>query len=122
MKTDMQQYLKTAGSEADLPTGGAPVVEAAAPVAVAAATATAPGTTQQTERAEKIRAALGGASNIRKLEPLAATRLRIVLADASGLDAVALRAAGVPATQFLANGEVDLIVGLDAEKLAGAMR
>jgi PTS system glucose-specific IIC component len=33
-----------------------------------------------------------------------------------------LKAAGVPATQALANGEVDLIVGLEAENLAGAMR
>ena len=122
MKTDMQQYLKTAGSEADLPTGAASAAEAVAPVEVAVAVPASPDTTQQKARAEKIRAALGGDSNIRKLEALAATRLRIVLTDASGLDTAALKAAGVPATQVLANGEVDLIVGMDAEKLAGAMR
>jgi glucose PTS system EIICB or EIICBA component len=120
MKTDMQQYLKTAGSDADLPTGPASAAETVAPVAVAVPDS--PDTTQQKARAEKIRAALGGGSNIRKLEALAATRLRIVLTDASGLDTAALKAAGVPATQVLANGEVDLIVGMDAEKLAGAMR
>jgi glucose PTS system EIICB or EIICBA component len=122
MKTDMQQYLKTAGSDADLPTSAASAAEAVAPVEVAVTETPSPDTTQQKARAEKIRAALGGASNIRKLEALAVTRLRIALADASGLDTAALNAAGVPATQVLANGEVDLIVGMDAEKLAGAMR
>ncbi|BBU33282.1 PTS glucose transporter subunit IIBC (plasmid) [Burkholderia sp. THE68] len=119
MKTDMQEYLKTAGSDAELPVAGAPAgaTEAvAAPVAVAAQD-----TAQQKARAEKIRAALGGAANILKLEPLAATRLRVALGDASRLDAPALKAAGVAATQALGNGEMDLIVGLEAENLAGAM-
>jgi PTS system glucose-specific IIC component len=120
MKTDMQEYLKTAGSEADLAPGGTPVTAAAAPAAAAAALAHNP--TQQEARAEQIRAALGGAANIKKLEALAATRLRVVLSDASRLDTAALKAAGVPATQSLTNGEFDLIVGLGAENLAGAMR
>jgi PTS system glucose-specific IIC component len=120
MKTDMQEYLKTAGSEAELAPAGTPAAEAAAPVATAAVSAPSP--TQQTARAEKIRAALGGAANIRKLEALAATRLRVVLSDASRLDTAALKAAGVPATQSFSSGELDLIVGLEAESLAGAMR
>ncbi|GJH09949.1 PTS glucose transporter subunit IIBC [Caballeronia novacaledonica] len=120
MKTDMQEYLKSAGSDADLPVAG---VTAAAPEAAPApAAVAAQDTAQQKARAEKIRAALGGAANILKLEPLAATRLRVALGDASRLDGAALKAAGVPATQALANGEVDLIVGLEAENLAGAMR
>lgn len=119
MKTDMQEYLKTAGSDAELAPGGTPVAEGAAPAA-AAACAYSP--TQQKARAEKICAALGGAANIKKLEALAATRLRVVLSDASRLDATALKSAGVPATQPLTNGELDLIVGLGAENLAGAMR
>ncbi|CAB3782324.1 PTS system glucose-specific EIICB component [Paraburkholderia ultramafica] len=120
MKTDMQEYLKTAGSEADLAAGGTPVTEAVAPAASTATLAHNP--TQQNARAEKIRAALGGAANIKQLEALAATRLRVVLSDASQLDTAALKAAGVPATQSLTNGEFDLIVGLEAENLAGAMR
>lgn len=120
MKTDMQEYLKTAGADADLAPGGAAAAETAAPVEAATASAHSP--TQQNARAEKIRAALGGAANINKLEALAATRLRVALSDASRLDAAALKAAGVPATQSLSNGEFDLIVGLGAENLAGAMR
>ncbi|MBC8636619.1 PTS glucose transporter subunit IIBC [Caballeronia sp. EK] len=120
MKTDMQEYLKSAGSDADLPVAG--VTTAATEAARAPAAVAAQDTAQQKARAEKIRAALGGAANILKLEPLAATRLRVALGDASRLDGAALKAAGVPATQVLANGEVDLIVGLEAENLAGAMR
>ncbi|WP_233886864.1 PTS glucose transporter subunit IIBC [Paraburkholderia flagellata] len=120
MKTDMQEYLKSAGSDADLEPAASPASTGAAqaaerPAAVANAT-------QQQARAEKIRAALGGAANIKKLEALAATRLRVALSDASRVDAAALKAAGVPATQALSNGEVDLIVGLGAENLASAMR
>ncbi|WP_168788415.1 PTS glucose transporter subunit IIBC [Paraburkholderia aromaticivorans] len=120
MKTDMQEYLKTAGSDADLAPVGMPAVEAASPVA--ASVACAPNPTQQAARAEKIRAALGGAANIQKLEALAATRLRVVLNDPSRLDTAALRAADVPATQSFSTGELDLIVGLEAESVAGAMR
>lgn len=122
MKTDMQDYLKTAGSDADLPVAGAASTATASDAMSAPAAALAQDAAQQKARAEKIRAALGGAANILKLEPLAATRLRVALGDASRLDGAALKAAGVPATQPLANGEVDLIVGLEAENLAGAMR
>lgn len=120
MKTDMQEYLKTAGSDADLPAAGAPV--AATQAASAPVVAVVQDPAQQKARAEGIRAALGGAANILKLEPLAATRLRVALGDTSRLDAAALKAAGVPATQSLANGEMDLIVGLEAADIAGAMR
>ena len=124
MKTDMHEYLKTAGSEADLAADGTAVAEAAAPTATAIGSAqvSAHSTTQQAARVEKIRAALGGVANIQKLDALAATRLRVGLRDASQLDTAALKAAGVPATQTLTNGEFDLIVGLDAPNLAGAMR
>ncbi|MFM0529472.1 PTS glucose transporter subunit IIBC [Paraburkholderia strydomiana] len=124
MKTDMHEYLKTAGSEADLAADGTAVAEAAASTATAigSAQASAHSTTQQAARVEKIRAALGGVANIQKLDALAATRLRVGLRDASQLDTAALKAAGVPATQTLTNGEFDLIVGLDAPNLAGAMR
>ncbi|SAK92179.1 PTS system N-acetylglucosamine-specific transporter subunit IIBC [Caballeronia calidae] len=120
MKTDMQEYLKTAGSDADLPAAGAPA--AATQAASAPVVAVVQDPAQQKARAEGIRAALGGAANILKLEPLAATRLRVALGDTSRLDAAALKAAGVPATQSLANGEMDLIVGLEAADIAGAMR
>ena len=55
--------------------------------------------------------------------PLAQAPPRVTkLFDASRIDAAALKAAGVVATQALKNGAVDLIVGLGAANLAGAMR
>jgi PTS system glucose-specific IIC component len=124
MKTDMQEYLKTAGSDAELAPAGTPVAQDAATASgvAAAATAAAQSSAQQSARAEKIRAALGGAANIVKLDALAATRLRVELSDVSRIDAAALKAAGVPATQALANGAIDLLVGLGAEDLANALR
>jgi PTS system glucose-specific IIC component len=127
LKTDMQEYLKTAGSDADLAPAGMPVTPGE-PVASAGATAaavlagSAQSSAQQIARAEKIRAALGGAGNIIKLDALAATRLRVELSDVSRIDAAALKAAGVPATQALKNGAIDLLVGLGAENLAGAIQ
>ncbi|RKT14002.1 PTS system D-glucose-specific IIB component (Glc family) /PTS system D-glucose-specific IIC component (Glc family) [Paraburkholderia sp. RAU2J] len=127
MKTDMQEYMKTAGSDAELAPAGTPVAPDAATasgvaVAATAATAAAQSSAQQSARAEKIRAALGGAANIVKLDALAATRLRVELSDVSRIDAAALKDAGVPATQALKNGAIDLLVGLGAEDLANALR
>ncbi|REG52413.1 PTS system D-glucose-specific IIB component (Glc family) /PTS system D-glucose-specific IIC component (Glc family) [Paraburkholderia sp. BL6669N2] len=126
LKTDMQEYLKTAGSDADLAPAGTPVTPDE-PMANAGATAaavlagSAQSSAQEIARAERIRAALGGAANIIKLEALAATRLRVELSDISRIDAAALKAAGVPATQALKNGAIDLLVGLGAENLANAL-
>ncbi|WP_244851462.1 PTS glucose transporter subunit IIBC [Caballeronia sp. SL2Y3] len=124
MKTDMQDYLKRAGTEADLPAAGAKAGAGAAQPAGAApppASASTSNDSAYAARADKIREALGGGANIVKLQPLAATRLRVLLNDASRMDNAALTTAGVPETQRLSNGEVDLIVGLEAEALAGAM-
>ncbi|BFG78022.1 PTS glucose transporter subunit IIBC [Paraburkholderia terrae] len=120
MKTDMQEYLKTAGSEADHVPGETPQV--AAGVTPAKPAAALAHSQAEKMRAEKIQAALGGAPNIEKLEALAVTRLRIRLSDRSRIDTAALEAAGVPATQSFPNGELDLIVGLGAVGLADALR
>jgi PTS system glucose-specific IIC component len=111
LKTDIEIYLKTAGPEADGPTGDAPIAGAA--VSAVASTAAISG-----GQVEQLRAALGGKNNIKKVEAVAATRLRVKLSDASRLDAKALEAAGVKAVMELGNGEKDLIVGMEAENLA----
>ncbi len=56
---------------------------------------------------------LGGDQNVKKLERVALTRLRVELADASKLDEAGLRSAGVAAVMRLANGVVHLIVGAE---------
>ncbi|MCL2658697.1 MAG: glucose-specific PTS transporter subunit IIBC [Betaproteobacteria bacterium] len=119
MKTDMEQYLKTAGADADLTPGSTSAVNPEITIIPAAASNAS--AAQYKARAEKILTALGGSANIKNLQALAATRLRVALNDNSLLDGAALKTAGVPATQSLSNGELDLIVGLDAEGVAGTM-
>ena len=113
LKTEMQEYLHSAGAEADGPAVQAPV--AVRPVAAPAA-APVP-----TDRAARIAEALGGAGNIRQLAAFATTRLRVELKDAGKANAEALKRAGVRAVMGLGANGIDLIVGNDADALAGAM-
>ncbi|MGE8100183.1 PTS transporter subunit EIIB [Pseudomonas fluorescens] len=62
--------------------------------------------------AANVVAALGGVDNLKSQQRLALTRVRVELKDAALLDAMALRAAGVPGVMTLAGGVVHLIVGL----------
>jgi PTS system glucose-specific IIC component len=109
MKTGMQEYLRSTGAEADLDTP------------VPAAAATAPRPAGDTRRAESIRQALGGASNIKTLEALATTRWRVELQDGQRLDAAALKQAGVAAVMPVGANVFHLIVGFDAADLADAL-
>ena len=117
LKTEMQEYLRSAGSEADGPgTVAAPVSAKAATTPTAAAAAPVP-----TDRAARIAEALGGAGNIKTLAAFATTRLRIELSDAGKSNAEALKKAGVRAVMGLGANGLDLIVGNDADALAGAL-
>jgi len=53
---------------------------------------------------------------------VAATRLRVRLADPARMDLMALKSAGVQAIQELDNGEKDLVVGLRASGLVAYLR
>ena len=63
-------------------------------------------------RRAAIVAALGGVDNLQSQQPLALTRVRVVLRDVSGIDQQALSAAGVAGVMPLADGVVHLITGL----------
>jgi glucose PTS system EIICB or EIICBA component len=112
LKTDMEIYLKTAGAEAD---GSGVAVAGKAKASVVTPVAVDPA------KAGRILAALGGKANLSQAGSVAATRIRVTLKDPALLDAKALQNAGVRAVQDLGNGERDLIVGLDAEGLAGRL-
>jgi PTS system glucose-specific IIC component len=115
LKTDMEIYLKTADPEADVaPAPAAPSAKAPTPVA------TAP-TEPEKKQAGLISAALGGWKNIKTLDAVAATRLRVRLTDDAKVDAKALEAGGVKAVMALPDGEQDLIVGMEAGLLAQAL-
>jgi glucose PTS system EIICB or EIICBA component len=113
LKTDMKLYLATVGTGPEVP---APSPTVAAPVPAT----TTPATPEFKQRRQRLEAALGGTRNIRTLAAVAATRLRVEVADRSRIDKQALAAAGVLATQDLAPGVVHLIVGLEAGALAAA--
>lgn len=66
--------------------------------------------------------AVGGAANVRTVEPCARTRVRLTLADPERIDGTALAAAGVRGVMRLPGGAVHLVLGDEAEALAAALR
>jgi len=106
LKTDMEEYLKVAGAEADgVAVTASPVAAPVAPGGAAAKPAVA------------LLRALGGRANLRASEPVALTRLRVELVDGQKLDASGLEAAGVRAVMPVAPGVLHLIVGEGAGPL-----
>jgi glucose PTS system EIICB or EIICBA component len=118
LKTDMQEYLKSAGPEADeieapLPTNAPPQ----------------PGLSphgRDPDAARKASAyivALGGKANIVRVEACAVTRLRLVVRDKAQVRQATLESEGVAAVVMLDNGEtLHLLVGLNADQYAAEMR
>ena len=112
LKTDMEEYMRSAG--------GVAVATAAA----RSAAATAPDvvvTPGHRARAAVLATALGGAGNLLDVEACALTRVRVQLRDPKALDERALEAAGVAGTWRLTDGIVHLIVGEDAAGIAAAL-
>ncbi|UTH75084.1 PTS glucose transporter subunit IIBC [Chromobacterium sp. IIBBL 290-4] len=117
MKTDMEIYLRSAGSDAELsaaPAAAKPAPAAAAPAASAAAAPQA--------NVSALKQALGGAANLAKVEAIAHTRLRVELKDAASFNEEAARAAGVVAVMQVSPGTLHLIVGEQAAALASALQ
>jgi PTS system glucose-specific IIC component len=116
LKTEIGDYLKTAGPEAD-------EVEAPSPVKAPPQAGIQP-KLRDPLAAEKARAlinALGGKANIQRVDACAETRLRIVTTNGA-LDEAALKAAGVEAIVRLPDRVVHLLTGLNADQYAAEMR
>ena len=62
----------------------------------------------------EVLSALGGADNLKSLQRVALTRVRVQLQDVAKMDAGALKVAGVPAVMVLAGGIVHLLTGLNS--------
>ncbi|NER81177.1 MAG: PTS transporter subunit EIIC, partial [Leptolyngbya sp. SIO1D8] len=115
LKTDMVEYLKTAGPEAD---------EVVTPVPAESMTLAADqpqiaADPDAAEKAQHIVTALGGTHNIRAVDPVALTRLRVDVVDPAIVDDIALKAAGVNAMMKVQDQILHLVVGLYAEQYAG---
>jgi glucose PTS system EIICB or EIICBA component len=117
LKTDMEEYLRSAGPEAELTEEAEPEVEyeprGINPKLRDPAAA---------QKARDIIGALGGPENIRKVESAAETRLRVVVADQADIDDAALEAAGVNGVMRLRDNTLHLLVGLNADQYAAEMQ
>ena len=117
LKTDMEEFLKTAGPEAEL-------TEAAQPAVEYAVKGVSP-KLRDPEAAQKARdflKALGGAKNVRRVESCAETRLRLVVGDETAINEDALRSAGAQGVMRLPDRVLHLLVGLNADQYAAEMR
>ena len=119
MKTDMEEYLRTAGPEAD--GNQAPAPAGAADQGTGTATEAARIDPRVRDAAALMLESLGGRGNLRKIGAVAFTRLRVELADASRFNEEAAKQAGVVAVMPAAPGVWHLIVGDKAEELARAL-
>ncbi|HTU03153.1 MAG TPA: PTS glucose transporter subunit IIBC, partial [Candidatus Sulfotelmatobacter sp.] len=116
LKTDMEEYLKAAGPDAD-PVESPPPAVAYAPRGITPKLRDA----EAPQKTHALIQALGGARNIAQVEACAETRLRLVMNDPQRIDEAALRAAGVLGSMRLPKGVVHLLIGLNADQYATEM-
>jgi PTS system glucose-specific IIC component len=118
LKTEMQEYLKTAGPEADQVEEPSPV-KAAAPAGLHTPR-------RDPDAARKVGAcvaALGGKSNIMRVDACAQTRLRLVVRDPAQVREAALKEQGIAAVVKLDGGKtIHLLSDLNADQYAAEMR
>ena len=117
LKTEMEDYLKTAGPEADALEEPSPV-RAAAPAGLQPPLRDA----DAARKASAYIAALGGALNIVRIDHCAETRLRAVVRDESLIMEPALRAAGAGGIVRLDGKVLHVLVGMNADQYAAEMR
>jgi len=116
LKTNMEDYLRASGAAPGAVRAPAPAAHGPASAAAAAPDPALRAT------AARLLAALGERANVRELEAVAHTRLRIGLADPGRFDEAAAKRAGVLAVMKAAPGVLHLIVGEQAGRLAAAMK
>ncbi len=117
LKTDMEEYLKIAGPEAEL-------TEADVSEVVYTAPGAAPKLRdpEAPEKAAGFIAGLGGPDNVVKVEAAAETRLRVKVKDTSMVEEDVLKAAGVSGIVQVGDDVYHLIAGLNADQYAAEMR
>ena len=76
----------------------------------------------ETNQAKQWVAALGGEDNVRSVEAIAETRVRVEVVDDSKVDADALKRAGLAAAVKVGDGVWHLVAGLEAAQYAEGMR
>ncbi|MBF0544229.1 MAG: PTS glucose transporter subunit IIBC [Candidatus Riflebacteria bacterium] len=119
LKTDMDEYLKTAGSEAEL----APeTIKTGKLVLEEKKIEKIESDPDIPRKAKALLAALGGPENISYLEACAETRIRVVLKFSEKCDEKSLSEAGVRAIMKFPKGLFHLIIGLNADEYAAKIK
>ncbi|WP_068276373.1 PTS transporter subunit EIIC, partial [Aldersonia kunmingensis] len=117
LKTDIEEYLKTAGDEAELGEDAVRDVVYETPgVAPKLLDPEGP------QKAAAYVAGLGGPANIVKVEAAAETRLRVKVRDRAAVNEDSLRAAGVAGVVAVGEDTLHLVVGLHADQYGSEMR
>lgn len=117
LKTDMEEYLATAGDDAEL--SESDVSDVHYEEAVTRPKLRDP---EAPQRVEIWLGALGHRDNVVKVEDAAETRLRVVVRDLTAVDEDALQAAGVQGVAHVTEGVLHLVVGMNADQYAAEMR
>jgi PTS system glucose-specific IIC component len=115
LKTDMEEYLGSLGLAVATDGGGVGSGSAAKGAEVAV-------TALHVDRANAIASALGGESNILRVDSAALTRLRVEVRDMRNVDERRMQAAGAMATMRVSESVMHVIVGDEAPAIAAAMR
>lgn len=116
LKTDMVEYLKTAGPEADAVE--TPLPQESMTAAAEATRLPVEADPHAAEKAQAMIVALGGADNIRTVDSVALTRLRVEVTIPDAVDEAALQATGIQGMMRLHDQIFHLVVGLNAEQYA----
>jgi PTS system glucose-specific IIC component len=122
LKTDIEEYLKTAGDEAELTDEAAREISYEAPPGGSMARLRDP---HAPEKARGIIEGLGGRDNIVRVDAVAETRLRVRVKDTGRVDEGALTDAGIAGLVVLGEpgeGMLHLLAGLNADQYAAEMR
>ena len=118
LKTDMQEYLKTAGPEAD-------EVEAASPARASAPAGVQPPFAIRMRRAKPAPTSLPSAARrtSSRWKPAQRLALRLVVRDQAQVREAALKSEGIAAVVKLDQGKtIHLLAGLNADQYAAEMR
>jgi PTS system glucose-specific IIC component len=116
-KGDMDEYMKVAGPEAELSETDLIATTVTAPQPVTAKLRDP----AAADKALSFIQGLGGVKNIKKVEVVAETRLRVVVGSEGQVNDAALQTAGVNGIMRLPNRILHLIVGANADQYAAEM-
>ena len=119
LKTDIEEYLKTAGDEAELSDEATREISYEAPPGGSKARLRDP---KAPEKARGIIDGLGGHDNVVKVDAVAETRLRVRVKDVDLVDEGVLTDAGISGLVSLGDGMLHLLAGLNADQYAAEMR